>query len=121
MMFQEVAPSENFDLRRFGSLPEGRWEAGVLKMLWGNARVRLSLAKSDSLVTLDYWGADHKTALLLLGFIIGVCIHLPESITEAELKDIFPYQNDKELGADFWNRLFKAGASARIIYGDFQE
>jgi hypothetical protein len=121
MMFQEVAPSENFDLRRFASLPDGRWEAGVLKMLWGNARVRLSLAKSEDFLTLDYWGGDHKTALYLLGFIMGICAALPESISEGELKDIFPRQNDKELGAEFWSRLFKAGASARATYGDFQQ
>jgi len=41
MIFQEVGPNENLDVRRFSSAPFGLWEARILKMGWGKARVRL--------------------------------------------------------------------------------
>jgi hypothetical protein len=41
MIFQEVGPNENLDVRRFSSAPFGLGEAGILKMGWGKARVRL--------------------------------------------------------------------------------
>jgi hypothetical protein len=119
MIFKEIEPNENFDLRRFQSLPSGRWEAGILKMLWGKARVRISLAQNNWWVPIDYWGGDHETALFLCGFLIGICMWLPEAITERELCKILPEQNDKELGPVFWNSLFKAGDEARAIYGAF--
>lgn len=119
MMFREVEADENFDLRRFRSEPGGRWEAGILKMLWGKARVRMSVSGAGACV-LDYWGGDYKTANLLLGFVFGICASLPEGISEEELEEIFPVQEDKELGAFFWDRLFKSGARARELYGDFQ-
>src|ERR1700738_2890455 len=34
MIFQEVGPNENLDVRRFSSAPFGLWEAGILKMGW---------------------------------------------------------------------------------------
>jgi hypothetical protein len=121
MMFQQIESNENFDLCRFRSLPEGRWEAGILKMGFGKARVRIALAKSGGWVPIDYWGGDHTSARTLLGNIIGICTPLPEAIKEADLESIFPHQNDKELGADFRSRLFKAGVQVRAIYGDFQQ
>ena len=45
MIFQEVGPNENLDVRRFSSAPCGLWEAGILKMGWGKARVRLMPVK----------------------------------------------------------------------------
>jgi hypothetical protein len=121
MMFTEIEPNEKFDLRRFQSLPSGRWEAGIIKMLWGKARVRIALAQSDGWIPIDYWGGDHETAFLLCDLLIGLCMLLPEAITERELCKILPEQNDKELGPDFWNTLFKAGDEARATYGAFQE
>jgi hypothetical protein len=118
MMFNEVAPYENFDLKCFRSLPDGRWEAGVLKMLWGKARVRIG---NDECVLIDYWGGDHKTALILLGFLLAILTSLPESIEEVDLLEIFPDQNDKDMGPEFWRRLFCAAAGARQTYGDFQD
>jgi len=121
MFFKEVEPNENFDLRRFESLPTGRWQAGIIKMLWGKARVRLALAESDGWCTLDYWGDKHETAFLMLGFIVGVCMSLPESIEQDALEVLFPIQHNKELGPDFWDRLFKCSDRAREIYGDYEQ
>jgi hypothetical protein len=125
MMFNEVAPYENFDLKCFRSLPDGRWEAGLLKMLWGKARVRIALAPTDDQpdgwLPIDYWGGDHKTASILLGFLLAIMTSLPESIDEDELIDVFPQQNDKDMGPEFWSRLFQAATEARSIWGDFQE
>jgi hypothetical protein len=114
VIFKEVQPNENFDLRRFASEPTGRVEVGALKMLWGKARVRLALqAEGISFVSLDYWGGEQATALFLLGYIVGICAFLPETIGQAELQDIFPLQHNKELGAEFWSRLYAAGALTR--------
>ena len=117
MTFEEVEVNENLDLRRFVSLPTGRWEAGILKMLFDKCRVRLTPADNQGFVPIDYWGGDHNTGQFMLGFMIGVCHALPEEITVQELLKFFPEQNDKELGADFWNRLFKGGDAARALYG----
>ena len=38
MIFQEVGPNENLDVRRFSSAPFGLWEAGILKMGWVTAK-----------------------------------------------------------------------------------
>jgi hypothetical protein len=121
--FKEVEPDENFDLRRFRSEPVGRWEAGVLKMFWGKARVRMALAAplGAGWVPIDYWGGDQETALLLLGVILGTCAAVPEGITEEQLAGFFPRQEDKELGPLFWGELFGSGVRVRAVYGDFQE
>jgi hypothetical protein len=121
MMFNEVKPYENFDLKCFRSLPDGRWEAGLLKMLWGKARVRIALAENDGYVPIDYWGCDHKTASILLGFLLAIMTSLPESIDQEVLVEIFPEQEEKDTGPIFWRNLFNAAAKAREIYGDFQE
>jgi hypothetical protein len=120
-MFNEVAPYENFDLKCFRSLPDGRWEAGVIKMLWGKARVRIALAENDGYVPVDYWGGDRKTALILLGFLLAIMTSLPESIEQHQLVELFPEQDDKDMGPEFWRRLFCAAAGARQTYGDFQD
>ena len=38
MIFQEVGPNENLDVRRFSSASFGLWEAGILKMGWVTAK-----------------------------------------------------------------------------------
>jgi len=48
MIFQEVGPNENLDVRRFSSAPFGLWEAGILKMGWGKARVRANASKDNA-------------------------------------------------------------------------
>jgi hypothetical protein len=121
MMFSEIEPNENFDLRRFQSLPSGRWEAGILKMLWSKARVRIALAKSDVWVTIDYWGGDHQSSFIILGFLLAILASLPEEIEEHDLVRIFPEQEDKDTGPQFWRSLYRASDQARTIYGDFQE
>jgi hypothetical protein len=122
MMFNEVEPYENLDLKCFRSEPAGRWEAGVLKMGFGKARVRIALAlwQSAGYVPIDYWGGDHQSAYLLLGFLLAILTSLPESIEERELVRVFPEQDDKELGPDFWRKLFLASAQVRATYGDYQ-
>ena len=42
MIFQEVGPNENLDVRRFSSAPFGLWEAGILKMGWGDRQAARS-------------------------------------------------------------------------------
>ena len=42
MIFQEVGPNENLDVRRFSSASFGLWEAGVLKMGWGDRQAARS-------------------------------------------------------------------------------
>jgi hypothetical protein len=121
MMFNEVAPYENLDLKCFRSVPDGRWEAGMIKMGFGKARVRIAPAQNDGYVPVDYWGGDRKTAYILLGFLLAILTSLPESIEEVDLLEIFPDQNDKDMGPEFWRRLFCAAAGARQTYGDFQE
>ena len=121
MIFNEVAPYENLDLKCYRSLPDGRWEIGMLKMLWGKARVRIALADNNGYVPIDYWGGDHKTAYILLGFLLAILTSLPESIELHTLVLIFPQQDDKEMGPEFWRRLFLAATEARTIWGDFQD
>jgi hypothetical protein len=121
MIFKEIEPNENFDLRRFQSLPSGRWEAGILKMLWGKARVRIALAQSDGWVSIDYWGGDHQNSFIILGFLLAILTSFPEEIEEHDLVGIFPEQQDKDTGPQFWQSLFRANDQARSIYGDFQE
>ena len=48
MIFQEVGPNENLDVSRFSSAPFGLWEAGILKMGWGKARVRANASKDSA-------------------------------------------------------------------------
>ena len=50
MIFQEVGPNENLDVRRFSSAPFGLWEAGILKMGWGKARVRLMPVRGEDTI-----------------------------------------------------------------------
>jgi hypothetical protein len=121
MLFTEIEPNENFDLRRVQSLPGGRWEAGILKMLWGKARVRIALAQSDGWVPIDYWGGDHQSSFIILGFLLAILASLPEEIEERDLVRIFPEQEDKDTGPQFWRSLYRASDQARTIYGDFQE
>jgi hypothetical protein len=121
MMFQEVAPYENLDLKCFRSLPEGRWEAGILKMGFGKGRVRIAPTASLGFVPIDYWGGDQKNALILLGFLLAILNSIPESIEEEALVEMFPSQADKDTGPMFWQDLFNAAVKARQIYGDFQE
>jgi len=113
MIFTELEPNENFDLRRFRSLPDGHWEAGILRMLFGKHRVRMAPAQSDGWVPIDYWGGSTDQALFLCGFICGICLPLPESISAEELVKIFPVQNDKDLGPGFFQDLYKASDVAR--------
>jgi hypothetical protein len=42
MIFQEVGPNENLDVRRFSSASFGLWEAGILKMGWGDCQAARS-------------------------------------------------------------------------------
>jgi hypothetical protein len=120
MMFTEVKPNEEFDLRRFQSLPLGRWETVLSRMLFGKFRVRLGLC-GHGWYAVDYWGGDLDSAALLYGFVVGVCLHLPEQISEQEINQIFPEQNDKELGRDFWKRLNEAGELARSKYDQHKQ
>lgn len=118
MTFNEVEPNENLDLRRFQSLPEGRWEFGMIKMGFGKARVRAALAQSSGYVPVDYWGGSYDIATQLLGLIMSLCLFVPESITEAGLVALLPDQLDKELGPDFFERLFKARDEVIAKYGE---
>jgi len=120
MTFRETKTYENFDLKCFRSEPLGRWEAGLLKMFWGKARVRIALAKGEGWVPIDYWGGDRQHALILLGFLMAILTSLPEAISQVELCRVFPEQEDKELGPAFWRKLFLAAAKTRETYGDYQ-
>lgn len=83
-----------FKLRSKG----GKWEAGITPMLFGN-RVRMGPADSPW-CTLDYCCGEFETAIFWLGFITGVCLHIPEDISEHEFSKIFPRQNIKPLAMD---------------------
>jgi hypothetical protein len=110
--FKEINPVEAFDFRTFESLPTGRWQAGVSRMLFGKYRVGISLKDSHT-YTVSYWGGDGNMALLLVGFVQGICFWLPEEISAQELSRVFPDQVDKDLSANFFNQLFKASALAQ--------
>jgi hypothetical protein len=109
MIFNEIEPIEAFDLKTFESSPTGRWQVGVSRMLFGKYRVGISLEGSHT-YTVSYWGGELDIALLLVGFLMGVCFWLPEEISPQELSEVFPIQQDKDLSANFFNQLFKASA-----------
>jgi hypothetical protein len=112
MTFNEIEPVEAFDFRTFQSLPSGRWQAGISRMLFGKYRVGISL-KGAGVYVVSYWGGDQEVAPLLCGFLLGVCFWLPEEILPQELSLIFPIQEDKDLSANFFKELFKASAAAQ--------
>jgi hypothetical protein len=112
MIFNEIEPVEAFDFRTFESLPLHRWQVGISRMLFGKYRVGISLNGSHT-YTVSYWGGDLQTALLLVGFVMGVCFWLPEEISPRELSMVFPIQEHKDLSANFFKQLFKASALAQ--------
>lgn len=112
MIFDEIEPVEAFDFRTFESVPLHRWQAGISRMLFGKYRVGISL-KGSHTYTVSYWGGEIDSALLLSGFLMGVCFWLPEEISPQELSEVFPIQEDKDLSASFFKELFKASALAR--------
>jgi hypothetical protein len=112
MTFNEIEPVEAFDFRTFESLPTGRWQAGISRMLFGKYRVGISL-KGSHTYTVSYWGGGLEMALMLVGFLMGVCYWLAEESSELDLSKIFPEQQDKDLSANFFNQLFKASALAQ--------
>lgn len=121
MTLEAVKPCEEYDLVCFQSLPLRRWRAGVLKMGWGKARVRIAPVENDGWVPIDYWGGDHESAFLILGFLLAMLNSLPEEIGLQELIECFPEQHDKDTGPQFWRQLFQADARVLELYGDFQE
>jgi hypothetical protein len=112
MMFNEIEPIEAFDFKTFQSVPAGRWQTGLSRMFFGKYRVGISL-KDAGVYTVSYWGGEIDVALLLAGFLMGVCFWLPEEISAQELEKVFPIQEDKDLSANFFNELFKASAAAQ--------
>jgi hypothetical protein len=113
MIFTELSePIEAFDFRSFESLPTGRWQLGISRMLFGKYRVGISL-KGLPVYTVSYWGGDGNMASLLCGFVMGICFWLPEEISGQELSRVFPIQQDKDLSADFFGSLNDAGELAR--------
>jgi len=113
MTFTELSePIEAFDFRTFESLPTARWQVGISRMLMGKYRVGISL-KDSHFYTVSYWGGEIDIALLLLGFLMGVCFWLPEEISAEDLSRVFPIQEDKDLSANLFKELFKASARAQ--------
>jgi hypothetical protein len=49
MIFQEVRPNENLDVRRFSSAPSA-FGKPILKMGWGKARVRLMPVRGEDTI-----------------------------------------------------------------------
>jgi hypothetical protein len=116
MNFIELSkPVEAFDFRSFESVPTGRWQAGISRMLFGKYRVGISLKDSHT-YTVSYWGGETDLAALLCGFLLGICFWLPEEISPQELSMVFPIQDDKDLSADFFNQLFKASDLVRTAH-----
>lgn len=113
MIFTELPePIEAFDFRTFQSLPTGRWQVGISRMLFAKYRVGLS-RKGAGVYLLSYWGGDQNMALLLCGVLLGVCFWLPEEISAQDLSTVFPIQQDKDLSAGFFHDLFKASTLAQ--------
>src|SRR5712664_4153361 len=113
MIFTELPePVEAFDFRSFESLPTGRWQTGVSRMLFAKYRVGISL-KGSHTYTVSYWGGDQSMANLLVGFLMGICSWLPEEISAEDLSRVFPIQEDKDLSPDFFGSLSDAGELAR--------
>lgn len=98
MIFTEIEPNENFDVRRFSSLPQGLWQAGILKMGFGKNRVRLAPTASRGYVPIDYWGGDLAQSNYLLGIVIGTCSLLPETITERRSRRFFLSSSTRSSG-----------------------
>lgn len=116
MYFNEIDPNqESFDFRMFESLPMGRWRSGINRMLFGKYQVGISL-KGSGIYAISYWGGEKETALYLCGVICGICLWLPEKISETDLRAIFPYQRNKDLSDGFFNDLFKASELARSCF-----
>jgi hypothetical protein len=112
MIFTEIEPVEAFDLRTFESLPLHRWQAGIIRMLFGKYRVGISLKNSHT-YTVSYWGGDLGMASLLCANVLGICSWLPEEISPQELVRVFPIQKGKDLSTGFLKSLSDAGALAR--------
>jgi hypothetical protein len=112
MTFKEIESVEAFDFRMFESLPSGRWQVGLSRMLFGKYRVEISL-KGSGYYTVSYWAGEQEVASLLCGFLLGVCFWLAEESSELDLLKVFPEQQDKDLSANFFKELFKASALAQ--------
>jgi len=112
MIFNEIEPVEAFDFRTFESLPSGRWQVGISRMLFGKYRVGISL-KGSHTYTVSYCGGDQDLAPLLCGFLMGICFWLSEESSELDLLKAFPEQQDKDLSVNFFNQLFKASVLAQ--------
>jgi hypothetical protein len=120
-MFQSVETDENFPIRKMRSLPAGLWEIGLRPMLFG---VRVSMSRTGSqFITLDYCaGDDPQMQLILLGFVCGLCVYLPEEISENDLRAIFPKETIKPIWKDkeCLESLFKLGDALRAREREIQ-
>jgi hypothetical protein len=107
MTFHEAEPDENFPIRKFESTNH-TWEWGLTPMLFG-VRVRAGLVGSMA-CEVDYCcGPGSDEQMLWLGFLSGLMLQLPESITPAELTKLLPRQTVKPLSLDkeCQEKLFK--------------
>jgi hypothetical protein len=90
---------ENFPAAHLVSAPAGRWELGLVPMLFG-VRVRVGLV-GDLGPELDYCaGAERTMQMLLLGLITGYMACLPEEVTRYDLRALFPVQHKRPMDQD---------------------
>jgi hypothetical protein len=121
MWFDCTEVDENFPLARFISEPLGRWEWGLVPMLFGT-RIRVGLV-GDGGPTLDYCcGSNRDEWFLFLGLISGHMMWLPEEITPQELLAIFPVQHKRPLDQDpvCREKLLALGSILERMYGRIQ-
>lgn len=110
MKFKQVEPNENFSAGRWMS-EEQRWELGFYPVLFG-VRVRLARVGEDW-VELDYCaGDDAGFALILLATIVQILSVVPETVTNQEIRQIFPTYAVKPINRDpfCWERLKEMAA-----------
>lgn len=117
MKLVRAPDDENFPLAHLQSAPAGRWELGLVPMLFG-VRVRVGLV-GELGPELDYCaGADHAMQFLLLGLLSGYLLRLPEEISRYDLRALFPIQHKRPMVEDkeCWGKILNLAEVISRIY-----
>lgn len=111
MKFTHAEPDENFRILRLVS-EGGRWEAGLVPMLFG-VRVRVGVVGASAVV-IDYCaGADQAFQFDLLATILIILDGLPESTGEVEILRMMPTYKVRPINKDScWLKLLEMAKAA---------
>jgi hypothetical protein len=121
MRFKAAPTEPNFD--RFKLVSEGgEWELGLWSVMFG-VRVRFGRTGAGG-VELDYCaGADPLFQMELLNAVHIILLEIPETVTESELRRIFPDFHVKPINLDpyCWPEIQRMRDAARARLGIMEE